>query len=143
MNRVAPSPMKNSKTHDVKLKPACGRAVTGMLLTETNTAGRFNQDGSSTCKPVNGFTFEGKFSSSGPNAIGELRGCGVRVNAGAGVNDGVAETFAVAIIGMEVSTSMFPIQAASKEETKIKAMTLRRNVSISMFVRTAYFAPAG
>ena len=69
------------------------------------------------------------------------------VYAGVGVKDGVAETTAVAVSGMDVSTSAFSTQAANMKETKIKEMTLRRNLPFSIFNLEpdfqAHFDPAG
>src|SRR5215510_6051505 len=79
MKRVAPSPMYSSKTQEANPGPACGRAVTGMLLIETSTAGRLRSDSSETTRPVSGFTPDGKFSASGPYVTAKLRGCGVAV----------------------------------------------------------------
>jgi len=84
--------MKSSKTHGAKPGPACGRALAGELLIDTNTAGSLSRDGFATSRPVNGLIFDEK--SSGPKNWGRLCGCGVDVEDGVWVE--------VAVKGMSV-----------------------------------------
>jgi hypothetical protein len=92
--------MKSSKTHDAKPGPACGRAVTGMLLIETSTAGNLRRDGSSTARPVSGLISDGKSSASGPYVIGKRWGWGEDVPVGMDV---AVEVDVLDAMGMVVS----------------------------------------
>ena len=104
MKRVVPVPMNNSKIHEAKLVPACGRALGGELLIETSTAGNSSIEGSATRSPVNGLTPAGNCSRSGPRTTGVRRGWGVAVTVGGTVvvGDGGAVSVAMAAITVAV-----------------------------------------
>jgi hypothetical protein len=121
--------MNISKTQSAKAGPACGRAVTGLLLIETSMAGRPSNSGFETARPVSGLTPAGKESASGPRAgrfrrgwaagvkVGTRLGAGSRVSVGALVAVGTGVLVAV---GMTSALACGAQEASRKVNTNIK-----------------------
>ena len=64
-----PSPMNNSNTIGLKDSPAWGRAETGKLVTDTSAGGSSRFSGSSTGRPVRGFSVStGSSAAAGKGA---------------------------------------------------------------------------
>jgi len=110
--------MNNSKIQEAKAVPACGRAVTGILLIETSTAGRSSMAESSTRSPVSGLTPAGNWFWSGPMTTGVSRGWAVEGTNGVPVAARVGTVVAAGAAGVGLAGEACGVQPAPSRPVK-------------------------